>query len=95
MRETQCWGVLVFSLDHSATHSDEAHRDGIFWANSGHTLGYCSDYEGLPIFPPVPTDQESACRQIVQFAPPFVHLSSFSRALTYSTDKDLVVVYYD
>ncbi|KAJ7887586.1 hypothetical protein B0H14DRAFT_3856294 [Mycena olivaceomarginata] len=65
---------------------------------SGHTLGYCRGYNGLRIFPPDPTDKESARRQIVEFAgrrAPFVYLSSFSGALTYSTDKELVVVYYD
>jgi hypothetical protein len=63
-------------------------------ALSGHTLGYCSDYDGLRIFPPVPTD---ACPHAVEFArrAHFVYLSSFSGALTYSTDKELVVVYYD
>ncbi|KAJ7368904.1 hypothetical protein DFH08DRAFT_35664 [Mycena albidolilacea] len=64
---------------------------------SGHTLGYCRGYNGLRIVPPDPTDKESARRQIVEFTgrAPFVYLSSFSGALTYSTDKELVVVYYD
>ncbi|KAJ7887596.1 hypothetical protein B0H14DRAFT_1237307 [Mycena olivaceomarginata] len=64
---------------------------------SGHTLGYCRGHRGLRIIPPVPTNKESACRELVEFPgrAPFIHLSSFSGNLTYSTDKEVVVVYYD
>ena len=64
---------------------------------SGHTLGWRHDYNGLEIYPPVPAEKDSIRRQTVEFSGrgTEVHLSSFSGALTQSTDEELVVVYYD
>jgi hypothetical protein len=63
---------------------------------SGHTLGRCRGYDKIGIFPPLSVAKDSARRQIVDFGGSlFVHMSSFSGALTYSTETDLVILYYD
>jgi hypothetical protein len=63
---------------------------------SGHSLGSCRGYFNDGIFAPFSVSKGSARRQIVDFGgSPFVHLSSFSGALTYSTMTEIVVLYYD
>jgi hypothetical protein len=63
---------------------------------SGHTLGRCRGYDKIGIFPPLFVAKDSAQRQIVDFGGSFfVHMSSFSGALTYSTKTELVILYYD
>ncbi|KAJ7887569.1 hypothetical protein B0H14DRAFT_3856278 [Mycena olivaceomarginata] len=89
---TQYWGVLASS---GSLLPIQIQPTGM--TLSGYTLGYCAEYDNrLRVFPPDTSDKESALRQIVEFPgrAPFVYLSAFSGALTYSTDKELVV-YYD
>ncbi|KAF7352317.1 hypothetical protein MVEN_01195400 [Mycena venus] len=66
---------------------------------SGHILGWCSNSGGLKMYPPVPANKSSVRPRNVGFREhggiENVHVSSFSGALTYSTDKELFVVYYD
>jgi hypothetical protein len=61
---------------------------------SGHTYGYCAGYAKDGIIAPFPVSKGSAQRQIVDFGF-YAQLTSFSGALTYSTDKELVILYYD
>ncbi|KAJ7368891.1 hypothetical protein DFH08DRAFT_35372 [Mycena albidolilacea] len=63
---------------------------------SGHALGRCRGYDKVGIFPPLSVAKDSAQRQIMDLGgSPFVHMSSFSGALTYSTKAELVILYYD
>jgi len=65
---------------------------------SGHILGRRRHYSRLfEIFPPVPPKKNSVRRRTGPFPVSHyvVHLSSFTGALTYSTNKDIVIVYYD
>jgi hypothetical protein len=61
---------------------------------SGHTYGYCAGYVKDGIFAPFPVSKGSAQRQIVDFGFS-AHMSSFSGALTYLTNTELVILYYD
>ncbi|KAJ7368892.1 hypothetical protein DFH08DRAFT_928909 [Mycena albidolilacea] len=63
---------------------------------SGHTLGRCRGYDKIGIFPPLSVTKDSVQRQIVDFGGSFfVHMSSFSGTLTYSTKTELIILYYD
>jgi hypothetical protein len=74
-----------------------AQMDPITMSLSGHTLGRCRGYDKIGIFPPLSVAKDSARRQIVDFwgGSTDVHMSSFSGALTYSTETELVIIYYD
>ncbi|KAJ7368869.1 hypothetical protein DFH08DRAFT_34900 [Mycena albidolilacea] len=61
---------------------------------SGHTYAYCVGYAKDGIFAPFPVSKGSARRQIVDFGFS-AHMSSFSGALTYLTNTELVILYYD
>jgi hypothetical protein len=64
---------------------------------SGHTLGWRSGLMGLDILPPDPPgNKDTGRRRTLDFPgrSDYVHLSPFSGALTYSTRKELVIVYH-
>ncbi|KAF7352318.1 hypothetical protein MVEN_01195500 [Mycena venus] len=70
------------------------HPKGITF--SGHVLGSCTSHFGLEVFPPVPANKNSPRRTVDSLTrSDYVYLSPFSGTLTYSTEKELVVVYYD
>ncbi|KAJ6560306.1 hypothetical protein B0H19DRAFT_1260926 [Mycena capillaripes] len=68
-------------------------RNLVWMSLSGHTLSSRFPLDGMAVFPPAPLPSEDI--ESLNFAEGGIHLSSFSGALTYSTNKELVIVYYD